>query len=92
MHLHGVAWRANHSAIVHQMFSTFSPLFTTRFLLWLRVSRGPYRGKGDDMADHKQSQSDKFKEAARELQADEDEKRWEERLRKIAKAKPEKPE
>lgn len=36
------------------------------------------------------SQSDKFKEAAREHEADEDEKRWEERLRKIAKAKPEK--
>ena len=32
------------------------------------------------------SQSDKFKEAARELEADEDEKRWEERLKKIAKA------
>jgi hypothetical protein len=34
------------------------------------------------------SQSDKFKEAARELEADTNEKRWEERLRKIAKAKP----
>jgi hypothetical protein len=38
------------------------------------------------------SQSDKFKEAAREIEADEDEKRWEERLKKVAKAKPEKPE
>ena len=35
-------------------------------------------------ADHK-SQSDKFKETARELGADEDEERWEERLKKIAK-------
>lgn len=34
------------------------------------------------------SQSDKFKEAAREHEADEDEKRWDERLRKIAKTKP----
>jgi len=34
------------------------------------------------------SQSDKFKQAAREHGADEDEKRWEERLRKVAKAKP----
>lgn len=34
------------------------------------------------------SQSDKFKQAARELEADEDEKRWEERLRKIVKQKP----
>ncbi len=34
------------------------------------------------------SQSDKFKEAARKLEADEDEARWEERLRKLAKAKP----
>ncbi len=38
------------------------------------------------MADTK-SQSDKFKEAARELEADEDEKRWEERLKKVAKPK-----
>ena len=38
------------------------------------------------------TQADKFKEAARELEADTDEKRWEERLKKVAKAKPEKPE
>lgn len=31
------------------------------------------------------SQSDKFKEAARELEADEDEERWEGRLKKVAK-------
>jgi hypothetical protein len=37
------------------------------------------------------TQSDKFKEAAREHEADEDEKRWEERLKKIAKAKPRNP-
>jgi hypothetical protein len=36
------------------------------------------------------TQSDKFKEAARELEADEDEKAWEERLRKVAKPKVEK--
>ena len=34
------------------------------------------------------SQSDKFKQAARELEADTNEKRWEERLKKVAKAKP----
>jgi hypothetical protein len=34
------------------------------------------------------SQSDKFKEAARELEADEDEARWEERLKKVAKPSP----
>jgi len=40
-----------------------------------------------------QSQLDKFKELARELEADEDEARWDERLKKVAKAKPtEKPE
>jgi hypothetical protein len=39
-----------------------------------------------------QSQADKFKEAARQLEADEDEGRWEERLKRLAKAKPEKPE
>jgi len=40
------------------------------------------------------SQSDKFKEAAREHGADEDEARWEERLGKLVKVKPkpEKPE
>ena len=40
------------------------------------------------------SQLDKFKELARELEADEDEARWDERLRKVAKGKPdsEKPE
>ena len=47
--------------------------------------------EGALMTDSK-SQSDKFKEAAREHEADEDEGRWEERLKKIAKAKPEKSE
>ena len=31
------------------------------------------------------AQSDKFKQTARELAADEDEKRWEERLKKVGK-------
>lgn len=39
--------------------------------------------------DGPQTQLDKFKEAARELEADDDEKRWDERLRKLAKVKPE---
>ena len=34
------------------------------------------------------SQSDKFKEAARAAGCDEDEARWDERLRKVAKPKP----
>lgn len=34
------------------------------------------------------SQSDKFKDAARALECDEDEARWDERLKKIAKQKP----
>lgn len=34
------------------------------------------------------SQLDKFKEAAREYEADEDEARWDERLKKVAKQKP----
>lgn len=33
------------------------------------------------------SQLDKFKELARELEADEDEAHWDERLKKVAKAK-----
>lgn len=40
------------------------------------------------MTESKKSQSDKFEEAAREHEADEDEKRWEERLKRVAKAKP----
>ena len=35
-----------------------------------------------------QKQADKFKQAAREHGADEDEQRWEERLKKVAKANP----
>ena len=38
------------------------------------------------------SQSDKFKDAAREAECDEDEARWTERLKKVAKQQPEKPE
>lgn len=38
------------------------------------------------------TQSDKFKDLARELEADEDEANWDERLKKLAKVKPEKPE
>lgn len=34
------------------------------------------------------TQSDKFKEAARQLGCDEDEARWDERLRKVARQKP----
>lgn len=40
----------------------------------------------------KRSQSDKFKDAAREAGCDEDEARWEERLKKVAKTKADKPE
>jgi hypothetical protein len=38
------------------------------------------------------SQADKFKDAAKEHGCDPDEKAWEERLKKVAKTKPEKPE
>lgn len=41
------------------------------------------------MTEKPKTQLDKFKEAARELEADEDEARWDERLKKVAKAKPE---
>lgn len=46
----------------------------------------------DTRAPDEKSQSDKFKEAAREAECDEDEARWDERLKKVAKGKPEKPE
>ena len=35
--------------------------------------------------DNKRTQSDKFKDAAREAECDEDEARWTERLKKVAK-------
>ena len=37
------------------------------------------------MPDSPKPQTDKFKEAAREIGADEDEARWDERLRKVVK-------
>ena len=36
-----------------------------------------------------QTQREKFEKAARELECDEDEAHWDERLRKVAKPKPE---
>jgi hypothetical protein len=39
------------------------------------------------MPDDKRSQSDKFKDAARALECDEDEARWDERLKKGVKQK-----
>ena len=38
--------------------------------------------------DHKATQLDKFKEAAREHGADDSEKHWDERLKRVVKAKP----
>ena len=43
--------------------------------------------EGCGMSDEK-TQSDKFEELARDLECDEDEARWDERLKKVAKAKP----
>lgn len=40
------------------------------------------------MTDKPQSQLDKFKEAARDLETDDDEARFDERMRKIVKHKP----
>ncbi len=39
--------------------------------------------------EHDKTQSDKFKALAREVEADPDEKAWDDRLRKIAAQKPE---
>ena len=46
------------------------------------------------LSPRQKSQSDKFKQAARDLECDPDEARWEEQLKRVAKAKPlvEKPE
>ena len=40
------------------------------------------------MGDDKKTQSNKFKEAARQPEADEDEQRWEKKLRRVATTKP----
>lgn len=40
------------------------------------------------MEKDRRSQSDKFKALARELEADEDEARWDERLKKVVEQKP----
>lgn len=40
----------------------------------------------------RKSQSDKFREAARQIETDDDEKRFDEKLKRVAKAKPEKAE
>ena len=44
------------------------------------------------MTERRETQSDKFKYAAREADCDEDEARWTERLKKVAKAKQDEPE
>lgn len=41
------------------------------------------------MSDKTQSQTDKFKELARAVEVDEDESHWDDRLRELAKVKPE---
>lgn len=48
--------------------------------------------KTDNQSTLSESQADKFRAAARRIGADEDEARWTERLKKVAKAKPGKPE
>ena len=40
------------------------------------------------MPDKQKSQADKFREKAKELEADDDEKRFDERLKKITKVEP----
>ena len=42
----------------------------------------------DATSEHPESQLDKFKALARELEADEDEGRWDERLKKVVAHKP----
>ncbi|WP_425416512.1 hypothetical protein [Oricola indica] len=44
------------------------------------------------MTDGKKTQADKFREAAREVETDDDEKRFDEKLRRITKAPEKKPE
>lgn len=43
------------------------------------------------MPDQDKSQTDKFKDAAREAESDGDEARWTERLKEVARPQPEKP-
>jgi len=44
----------------------------------------------DAMVDLEKTQLEKFREAARELETDDDESRFDEKLKRLAKAKPEK--
>ena len=44
------------------------------------------------MIERQRIQSNKFNDAARESECDEDEARWTEKMKKLVKAKPEKPE
>lgn len=48
----------------------------------------PTKSLKSDASSDKPTQLDKFKEAARELECDDDDKRFKERLGKLAKAKP----
>ena len=41
-----------------------------------------------EMTDEPKTQLDKFKEAARDLECDDDEARWDERVKKLVKQKP----
>jgi hypothetical protein len=50
-------------------------------------SKAPHRLPGVNFLPDSKPQSEKFKELARELRADEDEARWDERLKKVAKGK-----
>ena len=43
---------------------------------------------GVKLVTKEQSQAEKFKQAARELECDPDENRWEDKLRKVVKPKP----
>lgn len=49
--------------------------------------KSPHRLPGVNFLPDSKPQSEKFKDLARELGADEDEARWDERLRKVAKGK-----
>lgn len=53
-----------------------------------RAMRIPIINWRSKMAEERKSQLDKFKEVARQLEADDDDERFEERLKQIVKQKP----
>jgi transposase-like protein len=79
---HQGAWN-----FAHRIREALQPDMATRNLLSLKLGRGTASSFMGGMVSG-QTQSEKFRDAVRELECDEDEARWDELLRKVAKQRP----